>query len=237
MIGAAENPPAAHLPPQSVWLIDPARGKFETPVDEMGLIKIDPLIRLVKSTIDPSYEWPLEPRAPNTHHFYWYDALYPSRIRDEVTHREQSSNLHIFRELPVHRGKMPRQFHDWLHEITVPPEVPNLDVVDYRIEAWDVARTLFRRLNIQRAKIKRRHKRAYKDEATLLDDETIDQMMIDQIAKDNFPHWYKNMERLEKVPREIRLIQPTEKPQVIFKRLKKFAVMKELSLVPVVLST
>ena len=126
------------LPPENVWLVDPRDPNFErlaTPVDERGLIEISKLVEAVKTTIDQKYKW----QGPNdVHHFYWPEHNYP---HDDA--RSRNTSRQVFHNLPIHKGLVPRVFHNWLHSVTEPPEMPDREVMTYRVEAWDVAKYLF----------------------------------------------------------------------------------------------
>ncbi len=212
--------------PFDARLVDPKKEKIDTPVDDRGLVDVTKLIESVKATVHPDFEWPTSLREPDEHHFYWYKSLYPSEVDGE------STNLAIFKGLPIHKGLVPRTFHDWLHQVTIPPEVPEPEVIEYRIEAWDVAATLFQGIQNQRSRIVRRFKRDYKNDSEFMDEDTINQRMINQIAEDNFPTWHRNIERLRLLPPDFRLISPNETPVVLMNELAKIVSRNNLYLVP-----
>src|SRR4051812_48225255 len=101
-------------PPPDTWLINPDKDKFETPVDDRGFVDINTLIRAVKETVSSDYEW-LD--NVNVHHFYWKEEWYHSRFI--------GMNALRFRELPVHKALLPVEFHNWLHRVTLPPDIPD----------------------------------------------------------------------------------------------------------------
>jgi hypothetical protein len=115
--------------------------KIPTPIDERGLVDTDAVIAIAKSTVDPEYKWQ---KDPDIHHFYWYEGWYPDNF--------VPSNPHVFRNLAIHKGLMPRDCHEWIEKITIPPAVPTASVMQYRIEAWSIAKNLFKsaRMTINR---------------------------------------------------------------------------------------
>jgi hypothetical protein len=57
------------LPPRELWLHDlKADGRIETPRDKFGLVDVEKLIKVVKATIHPSYDW--ESDFNDDHHEY-----------------------------------------------------------------------------------------------------------------------------------------------------------------------
>src|SRR5262245_28604481 len=98
MVGAWINYDPEALPPPDAILIS-SDERIETPIDDRGLIDISQLIADIKATVDPDYKWL---KKPDVHHFYWPRLFYPFAEED------QAVNLRKFRNLPVHKGYMPR---------------------------------------------------------------------------------------------------------------------------------
>lgn len=132
-------PNSPYYPPRDAWLIAPCNRleKLPTPIDERGLVLIPDLIAAVDELVDPSFTWPLTNPPPDIHHAYWEAAWYPKVSRASII------NPRYFRELPVHKVRVPRMFHNWLHLVTIPPKRPSIEVMAYRVEAFRVARQLF----------------------------------------------------------------------------------------------
>ena len=136
---APQSPETLFLPPRDMWRHDPFKDeRIETPVDSRGLVVLGQLIDQVVETVDPEYKWPLVPQS-DIHHLYWHREWYP------VVHERGQINRSFFRELSVHKALVPRVFHNWIHLVTKPPAVPDPEVMAYRIEAFQLARNLFRR--------------------------------------------------------------------------------------------
>lgn len=114
MVGSTEA--TLWLPPRDTWLYDPIeKGPLETPTDSLGLVDLDKLVALVKSTVSPSFSW-AAPRN-DIHHLQYYARLYTTDIEIE------------FRELLSRKVKTSRTFHNWLHMVTIPSPVPTEDVM------------------------------------------------------------------------------------------------------------
>lgn len=76
---------------------------------------------------------------PNDHHFYWpkenyepYKFFWPLR-----------SVPRQFRGLTTNRGLIPKQFHNVIHEISLPPNTPSKYHMRRYIKSYEIARSLF----------------------------------------------------------------------------------------------
>jgi hypothetical protein len=199
-----------------------------TPVDDRGLVDVDQLIRAVKATVKPEYIWP-KPRS--IHHFYWPDAAYPYEGRGDT-------NPHAFRNLAVHKGLLPRVFENWLHEVTVPPPVPDREVMQYRIEAWQVALNLFRsaREVIQWERRARRRPLALDCPEFLnpTEEDRIGTAVTARIIAKHFRGFDRHISSLESLPPEFRLIEPTDSPQEVAATLGRVIMPRSIQLVDIV---
>lgn len=138
-----------HLPPRDVWRgINPDNPKkFFAPVDDRGFVLPDATVEMALGYFDEDYAWPVEwsknaPHIlrPDDHHFQWVASNYdPSRYG---ARRNQVAK--IFRNLPDRRGILPRQFHNVIHALTIPPNVPRLRDMERYIRSWQIAQQLFR---------------------------------------------------------------------------------------------
>lgn len=166
------------LPPRDAWLIDPYRDKLDTPVDDRGLVIVDQLIQEVKATLDSSYEYG---EKLNEHHFYWYKRWYDSD--NYALHTAQ----HDFRNLGVHKGYLPKSFHNWLHEVTIPPPRPEPEVMAHRVESWRLAQSLFdRSRNIVAQEYRRRIGTGVEVDFTTWEGEMIDWEYMQENYKEQF---------------------------------------------------
>ncbi|MFZ1258190.1 MAG: hypothetical protein WAQ25_01850 [Candidatus Saccharimonas sp.] len=125
-----------HLPPQDAWLHNPfISGRIPTPTDERGLVDFRTLIATVDATVDPAYTWPSDKN--DIHHLQWPKARYGFSFGTQVDGIQ-------FRNLAVRQAVIPRTFHNWLHAVTLPSEVPSQEIMAYLIEAERVTKQLFR---------------------------------------------------------------------------------------------
>lgn len=120
------------LPPGSDRLWDIERqGKLETPLDSRGLVDLDGLVELGKQMVDENYQW--TSRFNDVHHLQWPAASYAEELGPPA---------HAFRELVQRKAFIPRQFHNWLHILTLPPPLPSEEAMRYSIDAEQTARAL-----------------------------------------------------------------------------------------------
>lgn len=118
---------------------------LETPLTDEGLVDHEALIDLMRAQVDPEYRW----AAPfhDEHHLNWYASLYeaPSHGNPQLAHE--------FRELPVNKLWVPRQFHNFIHTVTAPPPVPSNEVMHQQIKDFRrrsfIYRTATRAIQIQ----------------------------------------------------------------------------------------
>lgn len=142
-----------HLPPRDVWRgINPDNPKkFFAPADDRGFVIPDATVEMVLGYFDDEYAWPVEWSKdvahilrPDDHHFQWVASNYdPSRY---CLRRNQIAK--VFRNLPDRRGILPRQFHNVIHALTIPPNVPRLRHMERYIRSWQIAQQLFRSANL-----------------------------------------------------------------------------------------
>ena len=140
--------PLAHLPPRDSWRQNPDKlQKFYAPTDDRGFVQPNATIEAVLELFEDEYAWPVDWQKdalpilrPDDHHFHWVANLYsPGRFkgskRDDLPQR--------FRNLPPKRGLLPRQFHNVIHKITMPPRVPKLSRMEAYLQSYETAIALF----------------------------------------------------------------------------------------------
>ncbi|MGH7240959.1 MAG: hypothetical protein ACREGB_01540 [Candidatus Saccharimonadales bacterium] len=198
-----EFPEEALLPPPDVWLVDPRKDKFETPVDDRGFVDVPNLIQAVKDTIDSGYEWPSD---ANIHHFYWKEEWYHSRLI--------GANALRFRELPIHKALLPVEFHNWLHQITIPPDIPDPELIRRRNESWTVAEDLFRssRNVVRWERRARRRAELVREQPGILPptfagEDLIGQEVLGKIIGKHFVGLELGLERLHRIPEDDRFVE------------------------------
>ena len=124
--------PALSLPPEHSRLWHPGiQGKLETPLDSRGLVDLDELVNLGKETVCDDYPWTSV--FNDVHHLQWPAASYTQSLGEP---------WHEFRELVQRKAFIPRQFHNWLHLITLPPAPPSEEVMRHSINAERTARAI-----------------------------------------------------------------------------------------------
>lgn len=206
---------------------------LDTPVDERGLIDIPQLIQVVKTCVNPNYTWPQE---LSVHHFYHPGSWYPYQPQDG-----EASNPHVFRNLPIHKGLMPRQFENLLHWVTREPPMPDKDVMRYRVEAWTVAKNLFRmaRHTVQWEKRARRRRELIAAQPAIIKAEfngqdIIGEEIIEEVLSRHFRGIEHQIKRHENIPTEFRLVAFDGSAEVLATSLGKLIVPSSLSLVKAV---
>lgn len=124
---------APNLPPDEARLFNPSHNELiDTPIDYRGIVDLDELIKIVKATVVPEYDW--TSRMNDVHHLQWHAALYKNNKNPGLALE--------FRNLINRRAYLPRVFHNWIHRITIPSPVPDEDVMRYCVDAQRVAMNL-----------------------------------------------------------------------------------------------
>jgi hypothetical protein len=173
--------------------------RLSTPTDERGLVDIPATINLVKGVAPRNYQW-----APNlsVHHFYWPGADY----------EEMGDTARAFRELPIHKGLVLREWENLLHMVTAPSPMPDEDVMAYRVEAWRVAHDLFASVSQavawekrtrRREALIRRHPEILP--AAFNGEDRIGQEVLGDILDKHFQGAQQHLERAAQIPPEHRL--------------------------------
>ena len=122
---------AAWLPPRDAWTWSAEQGLLETPLDQKGLVDLDALVALGKITVESGYDW--SSSFNDVHHLQWPQGAY---VGDAPVVAQD------FRELVRRKAYVPRQFHNWLHYITLPPPLPTEEAMRCSIHAERTARSL-----------------------------------------------------------------------------------------------
>lgn len=220
------------LPPPDARLHNPATdGLIPTPTHtDTGLIDITSLIETVKSTVDPSYQWP---RGLSMHHFYWPGANYASTAEPESRFAPAT-----FRNIPVHRGLVLRTFENWLHTITEPPEIPSPEVRDYRVMAWHVARDLFKtaRKTVQWERMAQRRRTLIAENPQIIPAgfngvDVIGEEIMQEVLERHFRVFELQLTRQDDIPEALRIVDLSGSPKEIAASLGKVVAKPSLRLV------
>lgn len=143
------NNPQADLPPVEAVPILRHLGElgltefkkeFATPttLDERGFVDYKQLLSYVDSLVEEDFKW--SEIGLDIHHLQWEAKSYSPELFTEYT---DPTIPQQFREIPFHLLYIPRQLHNLIHCVTLPPEVPSYDQMKKRVEAFDIARGLF----------------------------------------------------------------------------------------------
>jgi hypothetical protein len=214
-------------PDPDAWLINPFTNKIDTPTDDRGLVRYDALIQDLKDTLDPDYEWPDE---VSLDHIYYKEEWYHSVWAPQCATR--------FRELPVHKAIVPRVFENWKHLVAIPPAVPSAEVMQLRIESWDIAAKLFasicntevwRQRADGRSRLLIEKPQILKPEHHGVDE--IGQAVIREMLNKHFKGVERNLARLELLPPEFRMADPYSEPLEIASQLHPFVSANALYMV------
>lgn len=183
--------PPSHLPPLDAWKVNPKTLKrFYAPTDDRGFVLPDATVELVKDLFEDDYEWPIDRRyqqtQPDVHHFHWIAHQYTPIAYDGRT----TSIPNRFRELPTVKGLMPRQFHNVIHKVTLPPKQPRLPHMARHVQAYDIARRLFTSAANTSTVQRQITSRLAADV-----DEVANTILVDRLRR-QFEGYHKNMELL-----------------------------------------
>ena len=147
-------------------------------VDDRGLIKIHELVETVNETFfHKDYDWPYSPDDPTTrpddHHFYFTANTYRARENND------SLIPLLFRNLPVHIGWMPRQFHTTIHDFVEIPTKPCFDVMADFVQSYNLAHNVFLRL-IKEADLTKEASAQFK---SLINDDSLSKRSLSRRSK------------------------------------------------------
>lgn len=99
-----------------------------TPILSNGIVDHQQLVENVSELVSKDYRW----RAPffDEHHLHWKGYYYNPGLYNDSTIPKQ------FRDLNTHKLWVPREFHDFIHAVTLPPDVPDFDVMISSVEEY-----------------------------------------------------------------------------------------------------
>ncbi len=118
--------------------------RVPTPVNQYGLVKKDVLENIVFSAFQSMY--PSQPELwqaypPTKHHLYWPKQDYVANNQPVTQVQKVRQD---FRSLEHNQLEIARVPHDILHDITVEPEMPDDDIMQYRLQYAHLGNTAFR---------------------------------------------------------------------------------------------
>jgi hypothetical protein len=115
---------SSHMAVEKTRLIE----SMETTQDSLGLVDIRATVAALQK-VSSGREWK---KWSDIHHIYWPERCYPKK----TLYRE-------FRELPINKVSLPRDFHDFLHVASAPPYIPDEDLMNYQVISHNSAKTMF----------------------------------------------------------------------------------------------
>jgi hypothetical protein len=119
----------------------------------------------------------------------------------------------------------------------LPSPIPSLEVRSYRVDAWLVARDLFKmaRKTVQWEKKMRRRRELIHDNPAIVDEgfdgvDIIGEECMQEVLERNFRGFLYQLERQKHIPEEFRIIDLDDSPQRIATQLGSIATKKSLQL-------
>lgn len=99
-----------------------------TPTLSNGIVDHQQLVKDVGGLVSSDYRW----RAPffDEHHLHWKGHYYNPGLHGDSTIPKQ------FRDLSIHKLWIPREFHDFIHAVTVPSDVPDFDIMNESVAEY-----------------------------------------------------------------------------------------------------
>lgn len=109
----------------------------ETKTDERGFTDYGWLLSYIDSLVSRDFLWP---NNTDVHHLQWAASSYEPKRFGHTRDPNVPTN---FREIAYHKLLIPRQMHNLIHKITIPPDVPQYDLMEKRLAAYNTALLLF----------------------------------------------------------------------------------------------
>jgi hypothetical protein len=251
-----ENIRSRRLPPAEAWKrpdkwIDIASGlpkqdisKLVLHTDDRGFLDPDQVVDHIEDMFFwKDYNWPYSPRdqetAPDDHHFYYTEAEY------SATSNNGSTVPSRFRGLPTVIGRMPRQFHNVIHDFTVKTGMPELDAMEEYTKSYYLAHKAFKNLiESARNTSQASHMFTQRQQALLggnvlptdPKDVVVKEIMRDFFYK-HFNAYSQSMNRVLSLP-ERSLIAPNieaihqHKPHLVIKKIGKYILRDSIDYIP-----
>jgi hypothetical protein len=175
----------SHLPPIShapiLQFYDYEQRKLDSthlipaPLDDRGVVDVGLTLDIAMSKVDPSYCWPKS--HCDVHHFVWERNNY-------LPINNNGSNIpNLYREIPFHKGYLPRQLHNFIHTAIAPPPVPVWEVMEQRVKGYLLAKRLF-----ETARIAMRFERRPGSLTNIKKDKYGEVLLEDEILRDILGH-------------------------------------------------
>ena len=252
-----ENVRSRRLPPLEAWkkpdkwldistgLPKPFISKLVLETDERGFLNPDQVVEHVEDVFFwKDYDWPYSQNdpetAPDDHHFYHTEAEYSPAQNDGNVIPSR------FRELPTVVGRMPRQFHNAIHDFTTKPEMPELDAMGDYYKSYLLAHRAFKNLiasaknTSQASHMFTQRQKALEDGRVLPsdpDDIVVKEMMKDFFSK-HFAAYSRSVDHLMLLPERSLIVPDIEeihqhKPHIVIKKVGKYMLRNSINYTPI----
>ncbi len=131
------------LPEKFARLYDPSSGKFETPLDVIGVADIDAIFELALWTYPNPENLPeILVGERNIHHVYFTQAWWKNYA--DAHPEPERQIISEFRDGVPQKACIPIPIHAWIEFIMEPPPPPSIEVMDRCNASWEVASILLK---------------------------------------------------------------------------------------------
>ena len=255
--GSDENARSRRLPPLEAWkkpdkwidlrsgLVKPSISQLVLDTDERGFLDTDQVVEQVEDMLFwKDYDWPFsrnDPQtAPDDHHFYHTEADY------SLARNNGNPIPSLFRELPTVVGRMPRQFHNAIHDFTAKPEMPDLDAMEEYHNSYQLAHRAFKSLMVSatmttqasRRFTEHQHAVSNRDDTLIDPDDIVAQEMMKDFFSKHFAEYSRSVDLVMSLPQRSLIIPESEKlnqykPHVVIKKVGKYMLQKSINYTPI----
>lgn len=245
------------LPPLEAWkqpdkwidirtgLVKSDAPKLVLDTDDRGFLRPDEVVNTVNDVFFwKDYDWPYELGDPETqpddHHFYYDAAEYAPSAHGGYAIPAR------FRELPTQIGRMPRQFHNTIHDLTVKPNMPDMEHMEQYYRSYLIAQQAFKRLYVT-AKLTanasqifpvRRKTVALSNLLTKHQDDEIGEAYMRELFDRHFRSYSRAIEQVQSVPNpdlifpDVEALQKVRLQRVV-KKLGHIIMREHINFVPI----
>ncbi len=252
----SEETRSRRLPPLEAWkkpdkwlnlstgLVKPDVSRLVLETDERGFLNPDQVVEHIEDTFFwKDYDWPYiyndAETAPDDHHFYYTEAKY------SLQQNHYNPVPSRFRELPTVIGRMPRQFHNAIHDLTVEPSMPDMEAMKDYYRSYMLAHRAFKNL-IESAKSTSQASHRFTQRQLAVrngkvqpsdpEDIVAKEMMIDFFAK-HFDAYSRSVNHLLQLPERSLIVPDQEelhqqKPHIVIKKIGKYILQNSINYTP-----
>lgn len=192
--------------------------RVPTPVNQYGLVKKDVLESMVFSAFQSLYPdqpelWQAHPLTK--HHLYWPKQDYLANTQPMTAIQKIRQD---FRSLEHNQLEVARVPHNILHDITLEPEMPDDDIMQYRLQYAHLGNTAFRSaMWVIKLDRQLRRLRGELPSQGEIGTATSRQRGIDR----NLRKYYQSIEEIAEIPQELHVIKvdPNKSLRVVARSL------------------